>query len=212
MRRTVHGWNTLDVSTEDWQDAVQGPAGEPKDYNSPNQGEGHNLRPSTLPQMELTPQRFAAVRQASGVRVPEGFLEGRSPLTIPAHTTAELLLDQRVLTNAYFNLTFSGGLDATIHIGYAEALYRPSGNPDMPADMPARYVVNTPGARPSGKGNRDEVDGKVFIGREDLLISDGSAGQRFTTLSWRTWRDVRIHVETAGEALTLDDLSGTFTG
>ena len=108
MGKTVKGWNTAAVGTDGWLDAAQGPAGEPKDFNSPNQGEGHNLRPSTLPQMELTPQNLAAVRKSEGVKVPAGFLEGRAPLTVPANTKAELLLDQGFLTNAYFNLAFSG--------------------------------------------------------------------------------------------------------
>ena len=212
MEKTVKGWNTAAVGTEGWLDATQGPAGEPKDFNSPNQGEGHNLRPSTLPQMELTPQNLAAVRKSEGVKVPAGFLEGRAPLTVPANTKAELLLDQGFLTNAYFNLAFSGGRDARIRVGYAEALFIVPENPDVPADMPARYAAQARTPRPSGKGNRNEVDGKVFIGREDLLVSDGSAGQRFTTLSWRTYRYVRLQVETAGEPLTIDRLDGTFTG
>ncbi len=212
MGKTVKGWNTAAVSIDGWQDAAQGPAGEPKDFNSPNQGEGHNLRPSTLPQMELTPQNLAAVRKSEGVKVPAGFLEGRAPLTVPANTKAELLLDQGFLTNAYFNLAFSGGRDARIRVGYSEALFIVPENPDVPADMPARYAAQARTPRPSGKGNRNEVDGKVFIGREDLLVSDGSAGQRFTTLSWRTYRYVRLQVETAGEPLTIDRLDGTFTG
>ena len=212
MAQTPKGWNTAAVSTEGWPDAAQGPAGEPKDYNNPNQGEGHNLRPSTLPQMELTPQRLASVRKAEGVKVPAGFLEGKAALTVPANTKAELLLDQGFLTNAYFNAAFSGGAGAQITIGYAEALFIPSGQPDVPPDMPARYAERARMPRPAGKGNRDEVDGKVFIGREDRLLSDGSEGQTFTTLSWRTYRYVRVLVETAAEPLRITDLSGTFTG
>lgn len=212
MRQTVRGWNTAAVSTDGWQDAVQGPAGEPMDYNGSNQGEGHNLRPSTLPQMEMTQQDLAAVRKAEGVKVPAGFLRGKSALTVPARTQAELLLDQGFLTNAYFNLSFSGGRDAQIAIGYAEALYIPSGDPSVPADMPARYAARSQMSRPAGKGNRDEVDGKIFIGRTDRLISDGTQGQAFTTLSWRTYRYVRLQVETAAEPLTLERVDGTFTG
>ena len=212
MRQTVKGWNTAAVSTDGWLDAAQGPAGEPKDFNSPNQGEGHNLRPSTLPQMEMTQQNLATVRKAEGVKVPAGFLEGRSRLTVPAGTKAELLLDQSFLTNAYFNLAFSGGRDAQITVGYAEALFIPSADPAVPTDMPARYAARNGMPRPAGKGNRDEVDGKIFIGRQDKLVSDGSDGQRFTTLSWRTYRYVRLQVETAGEPLTIDRVDGTFTG
>ena len=76
---------------------------------------------------------------------------------------------------------------------------------------------NQPGGMPrmqrtAGKGNRNEVQGKIFQGREDVLLSDGSEGQSFTTLSYRTYRYVRIQVETAADALRIDDVSGTFTG
>ena len=224
MAQTVKGWNTAAVSTDGWQDAAQGPAGEPKDYNDPNQGEGHNLRPSTLPQMELTPQRLASVRKAEGVKVPAGFLEGRAALTVPANAKAELLLDQGFLTNAYFNLRFSGGKGAKVTLGYAESLFVPAprqAGPDLPPglrleDIPAEVIAQYAG-RPrltptAGKGNRNEVEGKIFQGREDVLLADGSAGVQFTTLSYRTYRYVRLQVETAGEALTIDDISGTFTG
>jgi len=212
MARTVKGWNTAAVSTADWQDAVQGPAGAPKDLNSSNQGDGHNLRASTLPQMEMTLQRLASVRQSEGVEVPDGWLEGKASLTVPANTRAEFLLDQSVLTNAYFSLAFSGGLGTRLTVGYAEALYIPSGLPDVPADMPARYAARSQMPRPAGKGNRNEVDGKVFIGREDVLLPDGSPGQSFTTLSYRTYRYVRLQVETAADPLVLEDVWGTFTG
>lgn len=216
MRESIRGWNTAAVDPQDWLDAVQGPAGEPKDYNNPNQGEGHNLRPSTLPQMERTPKRLVSVRKAEGVKVPAGFLEGRSVLKVPAHTKAELLLDQEELTNAYFNLGFSGGRDATVSVAYAEALYIPAPTPEPSpeelARIPAEYRRMARMPRTEGKGNRNEVDGKIFIGREDRIISDGSESQSFTTLSWRTYRYVRLQVETADEPLTIDRIDGTFTG
>ena len=224
MSKTVKGWNTAAVSTEGWQDAAQGQAGAPMDLNSSNQGEGHNLRPSTLPQMELTPQRLKSVRLSNGVNVPSGFVEGRAALTVPSNTKAEVLLDQSYLTNAYFNLAFSGGRGAKLTLGYAEALFVPAPQQegydlppgmrleDIPADVIAQYSGRPRMQRTVGKGNRDEVEGKIFQGREDILLSDGSRGQSFTTLSWRTFRYVRLQVETADEPLTIDDVYGTFTG
>ena len=216
MKSTVKDWNTAAVNTESWLEPVQGPAGEPKDFNSSNQGEGHNLRPSTLPQMELKAQNLASVRKAEGVRVPAGFLEGKVALTVPANTKAELLLDQGFLTNAYFNLAFSGGRDARLTVGYAESLFVPAPAREMSeeelARIPAEFRRMARMPRTAGKGNRNDVDGKIFQGREDVLISDGSRGQAFTTLSWRTYRYVRLQVETAGEPLTIDRLDGTFTG
>ena len=224
MNVRVNGWNSSAVSTDGWQEARQGPAGEPKNVMSSSQGDGHNLVPSRLPQMELTPQRLASVRKAEGVRTSDAFLSGQAPVTVPAHTTAELLLDQGFLTNAYFNLRMSGGKDAKVRIGYAESLFVPAPQPDspdlppgmrmedIPEDVIARYASRPRLQRTAGKGNRDEVEGKIFQGREDILISNGSDNQTFTTLSWRTYRYVRIQVETADQPLVLADADGTFTG
>ena len=220
----ANGWNTAAVSTEGWLDARQGPAGEPKNVMSSNQGDGHNLVPSRLPQMELTLQRLSTVRKAEGVKVSNLFLAGNGAITIPADSKAELLLDQGFLTNAYFNLRMSGGKDAKVRIGYAEALFVPAAQPDapdlppgmkledIPEDIIAQYANRPRMQRTAGKGNRNEVDGKIFQGREDVLISNGSDNQEFTTLSWRTYRYIRIQVETAGQPLVLKDVSGTFTG
>ncbi len=209
--------------SEEWVDARQGPAGEPKNVLSSNQGDGHNLMPSPLPQMERTPQRLAAVRKAEGVKVPAGFLEGTAALTIPANTKAELLLDNGVLTNAYFNVALKGGKGGRLALGYAESLYIPapqSDRPDLPPgmrmedipeDVRAQFASRPRAPRTIGKGNRNEVDGKVFMGREDILLPDGGE-HAWTTLAWRTYRYVRVQVETAADPLTIRSISGTFTG
>jgi len=51
-----------------------------------------------------------------------------------------------------------------------------------------------------------------MIGYEDRLLPDGGDGRSFTSLWWRTWRYVELTITTAGEALVVDDLYGTFTG
>ena len=213
--RKTEDW--LTAPTEDWLDARQGPAGEPKDVMSSNQGDGHNLVPSPLPQMERTAQNLSAVRKASGVKVPAGFLTGRDKLTVPAHTQAEILLDNGVLTNAFFNVNVNGGKDARLAVGYAESLYIPDPNapqaptPEQLASIPEEFRNFARAPRTVGKGNRDEVDGKIFIGREDVLLLDGNP-HAWTTLDWRTYRYVRLQVETKDEPLTIDGVSGTFTG
>ncbi len=99
----------------------------------------------------------------------------------------ELLLDQMgaFLTNAYFTLLFSGGKNADLSIVYAESLF-------------TQYPH---------KGNRNEVTGKIIVGREDQLLSDGTASQSFTTLQWRTYRYIQIRVQTGDQPLTIDDLA-----
>ena len=149
------------------------------------------LVPSTLPPREMTYQRIPKLRSAIGVNVPATFPAEKTAVTIPANTTAYLLLDQTFETNAYITFNFSGGKDAGISLGYAETLYDKGTH---------------------RKSNRNDVDGKEFIGRIDSLISNGSHGQTFTTLNFRTYRYIKVIVQTKNEPLVINDLYGTFTG
>jgi alpha-L-rhamnosidase len=151
------------------------------------------LVPSTLPPREMTYQRIPILRMATGLSIPQGFPGEKTALTIPANSTVALLLDQTYETNAYVTLNFSGGKDAGISLGYAESLYEK-------------------GSNGSAKGNRNEVDGKEFVGRKDSLLADGSLGQSFTTLNFRTFRYIRLFVQTKNDPLVIDDIYGTFTG
>ncbi|MEZ5072975.1 MAG: hypothetical protein R2751_19025 [Bacteroidales bacterium] len=124
------------------------------------------------------------------MEVSSGFPNVKGPVTIPAHTTATLLLDQSFLTNAYLTLALKGGKESTVVLTYAESLYDEEG----------------------AKDNRNEIEGKSIQGRQDSIFSDGSPHQVFTTLNWRTYRYLEVKVETKGEALVLEDIHGTFTG
>ena len=158
---------------------------------------GWMIKKSELPQRELTMQRLMKVPLTENVKVDNAFLKGVAPITIPAHTTAKIILDNNVETNAYVTLKFSGGDNSRIALGYTEAFY--NSQPRNFMDVPA-------------KGNRNDIEGKVFIGRTDTVISNGQPHQAFTTLMWRTYRYIVLTVTTANEALTLDDLYGTFIG
>jgi hypothetical protein len=151
------------------------------------------LVPSSLPPREMTYQRLVKLRESSGLSVPATFPQQKASITIPANTTATLLLDQTFETNAYVTLNFSKGKDAGISLGYAESLYQK-------------------GSHGVNKGNRDDVTGKEFVARIDSLVADGSEGQSFTTLNFRTYRYIKVIVHTKNEPLVIDDLYGTFTG
>lgn len=183
------GWEKPEFDDSKWTAPVVGGPGAPRDsQDGPNRW---MLVPSAIPPEELTPQRIPAVRKAEGITPPVGFPREASKLEIPAHTKATLLLDQTYETTGYPELTVSGGKGATIRVGYAEALW-------------------LPGFR--DKGNRNDIAGKLFIGEHDLFIAGGGRQQKFETLWWRTWRYVQIAIETHDEPLTMDDLSGVYTG
>jgi alpha-L-rhamnosidase len=184
-------WKKTDFNDGSWKNAEAIVQGTPKNllgaFGIPV---GWLLVPSSLPQMEMTPERLKSVRSAKGVSVPSSFPANKSPFTVAANSKAVILLDQSYLTNAYPTLIFSGGKDASLTMEYAESLY-------------SKYPA---------KGNRNEVEGKEFVGRKDSVMSDGSAAQQFTSLNWRTYRYLQLTVNTKQEPIMIDDVYGTFTG
>jgi alpha-L-rhamnosidase len=191
MRQAVKGdWTAVGYDDSAWFKAGKLSEGKVK---GTAWGIDWALVPSSLPPREMVYQRLLKLRSAVGISVPSTFPEKKAQVTIPANTTVSLLLDQTFETNAYVTLNFSGGKDAGISLGYAESLY-------------------AKGSKGVIKGNRNEVEGKEFVGRIDSLMADGSQGQSFTTLNFRTYRYIRLIVQTKNDPLVIDDLYGTFTG
>ena len=146
--------------------------------------------------MEERPERLQRIRRVAGIPQPAAFPAQPGPFEIPARTHATLLLDQTCLTTAYPELTVSGGKDAVVTVGYAESLYLPA----------------APGSRSREKGNRDEVEGKQFIGARDQFIPDGGSRRTFRPLWWRAYRYLELDVETKDQPLTIEDLRATYVG
>ncbi len=148
------------------------------------------LVPRTVPQPEETLQRLQSVRRATGVSVPENFVQGSGGFTVPAHGRATVLLDQGFNTNAYPTLKVSGGRGAKLTLSYAEALFDAQ----------------------SQKGNRDEIEGRTLVGFSDVYRPDGGRAREYSPLWYRTFRYVEIEIEAGDEAVTIDDFHGVFTG
>jgi hypothetical protein len=153
---------------------------------------GWMLYPSAIPAMELTSQRFTSIRKGEG-----DLIHGKT-MTIPANSSVDLWIDQGVLTNAYPQLTFAGGKDAKIGLTYAEGLYE-------------KKPLSTTTKNSNHKGNRNDIENKYWLGRKDSLIADGAA-HTFESMTYRTFRYVRLTVKTEAEALTLQDFKSVFTG
>ncbi len=191
------GWETASYNDSEWTSPQIVSGGLPKgvfDWFS-----NWMLLPRAIPQMELTPQRFQSVREISGIKSPKEFPSAKAGIEIPAHTKVTLLLDQGHLTNAYPVIQFSKGKQAVVAIQYAEALFVDEGTAKNWKAQKA-------------KGNRNEVTGKRFVGVKDEFIANGTSGQKFSSLDWRTFRYVKIQMETKEEPLVLDDVSSVFTG
>ena len=142
------------------------------------------LVPRPIPFEEEVPERLQKVRRASGIAAPSNFPAQPAQFTIPAGTHANLLLDHNRLTTGYPELDLSGGRDALVRIGYAESLFLPNRE----------------------KGNREEVEGKSFLGTYDEFRLDGGAHRVFRPLWWRTWRYLELDITTKTDPLTIEDL------
>ncbi|HVZ95267.1 MAG TPA: alpha-L-rhamnosidase N-terminal domain-containing protein [Chitinophagaceae bacterium] len=197
FKKYPEGWQRIDYDDSKWKTAQTIVSGLPKGVLQSDLS--WMLVERSIPQVELKKERLQKVRITAGIDVPPGFPGSQASFTIPANSSVKILLDNGVLTNAYPVLKFSGGKNADIKIGYAESLYIDEGNS---RDWKAQEQ----------KGNRNEVNGKRFVGVKDELIADGSDGEIFTSLVWRTYRYVQLEITTADEPLTINDCYGIFTG
>ncbi|WP_276482856.1 alpha-L-rhamnosidase C-terminal domain-containing protein [Paraflavitalea pollutisoli] len=179
-------WEQAGFNDAQWQPARRIDAPVPVGYGTDNLW---TLAPRNIPPMEEKPQRIGQVRRASGITVPQGWLTGKAPLTIPANRRVSLLLDQSFNTVAYPELILSKGRAAQVKLTYAEALFGPQ-----------------------GKGNRDEIDGKEIRGNYDVFETDGGEHRLYRPLWLRTYRYLQLDITTRDEALVIDDLYGMYTG
>jgi alpha-L-rhamnosidase len=186
MNKTVSNWWSPTLDDSKWPAAAALFPGQPKGLSD---GFGYMLVPSLIAAREMTYQPITVVRKAAGIQLPATL---HLPLTIPANTKAVVLLDQTYETNAYATIKFNGGKGAGVSLGYAEALFEKGGGSPR-------------------KGNRNDVEGKEFRGLTDTIISNGGAGQSYTSFLFRTYRFMRLTVQTANDPLVIDSLYGTFT-
>lgn len=183
------GWESGDFDDSGWQKPGFVSLADPLYYAYKHGEADGGLTPRTIPMMEETLERIPRVVRSAGVKADEKFLSGESPLTIPAHTTATILLDQTHLTTAYPELWVSGGKGSSVNIAYAEALYDENRK----------------------KGNRNETENKKLYGYQDVFIPDGGKNRSFRPLWYRTFRFVELTVRTGAAPLVLNDFYGMFT-
>ena len=191
------GWTASNYNDAAWKPAQQLFNGLPKGVFFWTLG--WMLVPRSIPQMEITEQRLQQVRSSTDKNVTSDFLKGNNSFSVPANTKFSLLLDQSFLTTAYPVLKFSKGKNAKISLSYAEGLYVNEGD-------------KTDWRTQNQKGNRNETEGKRFAGTMDELISGGKDNGMFTSLMWRTYRYIKLDIETKDEPLTINDLYGLYEG
>jgi len=185
----IWDWQKIDFDDEDWKNAIEI---ENAFAKSCKWASRWKLTPRILPHETLTPERFERVRIAENVKIPESFPNQPTSFTIPADTKCRFVLDRAHQTTAYPMLNVSKGKNATIKLTYVEAPYLGE-------------------ASTKGKGDRNVVEGKNFIGFYDQFIADGGMNREFKPLWWRAYRYIEVQIETFEEPLTINDISGVYS-
>ncbi len=183
------GWEQPGYDDSAWKSAAAGEQAGPRDAQDMHSRK--MLVPRPIPMVEMTPERLARVRKATGIKPPAQFPAQPAAITVPPNTQATILLDNDRLTAAYPELVVSGGAGATVSLGYAEALYVPG---------------------TERKDNRNEIEGKRFVGYKDVFLPDGGRNRAYMPLWWRTYRYVQLRVTTKAAPLTIEDLRAVYTG
>lgn len=195
LNGALHPWNWQTANVDQWKNAREGKEGKSlRSLTKTGKPAAHFLYPTALPMMEARLQSFASVRRVEGIPNADALLQDGVDLTIPANTTATILLDQGQLTNAYPQLHYSKGAGSEMKITYAESLFIPQdGEPTF------------------RKGNRDVIKGKVMWGNYDIVEVDGGDKRLFEPLWWRCFRYVEVEVKTQDEPLVLSKIASEFT-
>lgn len=110
-------------------------------------------------------------------------------VSVAPNTSRRILLELTDYASAYPELTLSSGSGARVELHWAEALKL---RPDYYSDE---------------KGHRDQLEGKYFIGMGDLFLPDGGENRTFIPPWWNAGRFVEISIQTAEEALVVEDLA-----
>jgi len=140
---------------------------------------------------KLPQQSFSPITAGSVVRsdLAGALAFPAQAVTVPANTTAHILLRRDAVISGYPELAVSGGAGASIRLTYTEALYDPDNK----------------------KADRDLVEDRRALGIFDTFMTDG-ARRNFMPLWWRTWRYAELEVKTGAAPLTLESLQVHETG
>lgn len=144
---------------------------------------GKLLIPRRAGLLNETKEVLGKVVKAEGITPSNNFPQENNSVTIPAGAGVKLWIDQQRLTIGYPELIVSGGKGATIQVRYAETL----------------FITNRT------KGNRNEAEGKKFIGIKDMFLPDGGQKRMFKPLYLRPFRFIQLEITTAGEPITIEN-------
>ncbi|MDX2302179.1 MAG: alpha-L-rhamnosidase C-terminal domain-containing protein [Microscillaceae bacterium] len=179
------GWERANYNDSDWKSPRSFELGYPYGFKYDYGAADIGLSTRRIPMMDESSEARPSLRKVSGL-LEKTFLDAwkaQKPLEIPANSEVSFLLDQTYLSKGFPTFSFSEGKDAQIEISYAETLFE--------EDRKA--------------GNRNEIEGKKFIGLKDILVADGGNRRVFSPLLNRTWRYITLKIKTSAQSLVWDN-------
>ncbi len=141
------------------------------------------LTPRSIPLLFERPQALAREMPLRAQDVPAIRFEGGTAV-IPPHSRVAAELDAGVHTTAFVTLHTQGGAGSVVTLRYAEGYTRPTAE-----------------GRTS-KGLRDDWQNYELLGHEDRY-APGGGSESYTPMWFRTFRFVRVEVQTGQQPLTL---------
>jgi len=118
----------------------------------------------------------------------QAWIDGKSPLELPPRTRRRAVIDLGNYACAYSRTVVSGGPGGFLRIGWAESLFE-------------KFAYD------GFKGNRNDIEGKIFVGRWDRLDLTGSGRQALEPLWWNAGRYLEILVESGVAGLILESFT-----
>jgi hypothetical protein len=125
--------------------------------------------------------------------------QGKS-VQVPTKSRRRVIIDLQNYICAYTSVVISGGRGASVRVLWAESLYRYDPKIDKHG-LP----------RSNRKDNRNDIEGRHFMGYGDTFTTDGGATRTFHSLWWAAGRYIEVLVETADESVTVESIALTTT-
>ena len=168
----------------------------------------HQLRPAILPPMLNNEHHLGTVRHieclgdnnayespiisksnlVEKVAIWNNLLTREESILVDPNSKIRIIIDLQDYYCAYPKLIVSNGAGASVRIHWAESLYE-----ELHSDPSRSY-----------KGQRDDIEGKYFIGVGDIFKPDGGEKHLFETLWWRAGRYVELLVQTTDKPLIIE--------
>ena len=157
-----------------------------------NKTSGHGdwlLEPREIEILQQEQEPITSIVKTDGIKLDKNSFADDKKITIPANTTVTIFADMTYETIGYPVINISGGVNSSVKISYAECLF----NQDKT------------------KGNRNDIEGKQFIGYGDVITSDGGQDRTYRPTWHRAFRYIMLTIATQSEPLTINRFYNLYT-